>query len=255
MKFGEKLIKLRKEKALTQEELAEKLGVEKATIETWEEGTVRPDMDKLIQISNFFNVDLENLQNDNLDIGTKIKSKGRAKNINTVLVIVIIVGIILCLGFVIKFIFFKNTVDLFEKIFNTSHSLEESINSSNISDTAKKIIRKGEKSSFNFDFETRVGTQNTSGVEFLLDDVNTNNKKNKDEIVTVTYNGKTTSDESEIIAIKYSLDSSKKYEVTCDYDEEGYIYNVNIIEIDSSSSITDQLEKMKQEAEKLKDAI
>ena len=47
MKFEEKLIKLRKEKLLSQEELGEKLDVTRQTISKWELGQSKPDMEKL----------------------------------------------------------------------------------------------------------------------------------------------------------------------------------------------------------------
>ena len=59
MKFEEKLIKLRKEKALSQEELGEKLNVTRQTISKWELGQSKPDMDKMKDMSNLFGVSLE----------------------------------------------------------------------------------------------------------------------------------------------------------------------------------------------------
>ena len=64
MKFNEKLIKLRKEKLLSQEELAEKLGVTRQTISKWELEQTTPDMDKLQQISKLLvlpTLDLDSL--------------------------------------------------------------------------------------------------------------------------------------------------------------------------------------------------
>ena len=51
MKFNEKLVKLRKENFLSQEELAEKLGVTRQTISKWEQGLSVPDSDMLLSIS------------------------------------------------------------------------------------------------------------------------------------------------------------------------------------------------------------
>ena len=64
MKFEEKLIKLRKEKLLSQEELGEKLDVTRQTISKWELGQSKPDMDKMKDMSNLFGVSLEELTND-----------------------------------------------------------------------------------------------------------------------------------------------------------------------------------------------
>ena len=59
MKFEEKLIKLRKQNALSQEELAEKLNVTRQTISKWELGQSKPDMDKLIELSKLFEMSLD----------------------------------------------------------------------------------------------------------------------------------------------------------------------------------------------------
>ena len=52
--LSEKLYELRKEKKLSQEELAEKLNVARQTISKWENGTTVPDTNNLIEISKIF---------------------------------------------------------------------------------------------------------------------------------------------------------------------------------------------------------
>lgn len=64
MKFSEKLQKLRKEKNITQEALADKLNVTRQAVSKWESGTAIPDTEKLIQISKIFDVSLDELIND-----------------------------------------------------------------------------------------------------------------------------------------------------------------------------------------------
>lgn len=61
MKFNERLIKLRKEKALSQEELGEKLNVTRQTVSKWELGQTTPDMDKLMEMAKLFNVTTDEL--------------------------------------------------------------------------------------------------------------------------------------------------------------------------------------------------
>ena len=46
MKFNEKLIKLRKEKGLSQEGLADKLDVSRQSVSKWESGQTYPEIDK-----------------------------------------------------------------------------------------------------------------------------------------------------------------------------------------------------------------
>ena len=64
MIFSEKLQLLRKNKGLTQEELAEKLSVSRQAVAKWEAGQVYPDIFNLIQISNLMNVSVDYLVRD-----------------------------------------------------------------------------------------------------------------------------------------------------------------------------------------------
>ena len=64
MKFNEKLIMLRKQHNLSQEQVAEKLGVARQTISKWELGETTPEMDKLIMISELYNITLDELMKE-----------------------------------------------------------------------------------------------------------------------------------------------------------------------------------------------
>lgn len=59
MNFGENLQKLRKEKNISQEQLAEELQVSRQTVGKWENGVTYPETECLIQISNFFGVSID----------------------------------------------------------------------------------------------------------------------------------------------------------------------------------------------------
>lgn len=63
MTFGEKLQKLRKTKGMSQEELAEQLGVSRQAVSRWELGTVTPDVANVVGISKLFNVSTDYLLN------------------------------------------------------------------------------------------------------------------------------------------------------------------------------------------------
>ena len=58
-KIGNYLKELRKQKGLTQEELSEKLGVSRRSVSRWETGSNLPDLDILIELSDFYDVDLK----------------------------------------------------------------------------------------------------------------------------------------------------------------------------------------------------
>ena len=61
MEFGEKLQELRKNKNLTQEELADALYVSRTAISKWESGRGYPSIDSLKEISGFFGVSIDDL--------------------------------------------------------------------------------------------------------------------------------------------------------------------------------------------------
>ena len=61
LKTGAYLRKLRNQKKLTQEELAEKFGVTRRTVSRWETGNNLPDIDILIEMSEFYDVELKEL--------------------------------------------------------------------------------------------------------------------------------------------------------------------------------------------------
>ena len=61
MEFNEKLQELRKQKELTQEELAEKLYVSRAAVSKWESGRGYPNIESLKAIAKFFSVTVDEL--------------------------------------------------------------------------------------------------------------------------------------------------------------------------------------------------
>ena len=61
MEFNQKLQELRKQKGLTQEELAEKLYVSRTAISKWESGRGYPNIESLRAIAKFFSVTLDDL--------------------------------------------------------------------------------------------------------------------------------------------------------------------------------------------------
>ena len=61
MEFNNKLYELRKQKGFSQEELANRLNVSRQTISKWEVGESTPDMEKLVAISDLFEISLDEL--------------------------------------------------------------------------------------------------------------------------------------------------------------------------------------------------
>lgn len=75
MKFCDKLPKLRKQNNITQEQLADKMGVSRQAVSKWEQGISIPDMDKMIQLCNILNCTLEDLLDDGVIEDNKNQTK------------------------------------------------------------------------------------------------------------------------------------------------------------------------------------
>ena len=63
VRIGTFLQTLRKEKGMTQEQLAEQMGVARRTVSRWETGSNMPDLDLLMEISDLYEVDLREMLN------------------------------------------------------------------------------------------------------------------------------------------------------------------------------------------------
>ena len=59
--FEQRLYRLRKERGISQEELADIVGVSRQAVQKWESGASQPNMDNLVAISTYFGVTLDYL--------------------------------------------------------------------------------------------------------------------------------------------------------------------------------------------------
>ena len=77
MKLSEKIVNLRKARNMSQEELAEKLGVSRQAVSRWEVGSALPDASNILQLSKLFGVSADYLLNDDYkgEAPAPIKSK------------------------------------------------------------------------------------------------------------------------------------------------------------------------------------
>lgn len=105
--FSKIIKKLRIENKLTQKEFAEKLGVTYQAVSKWENGKNMPDIMLLKEISNIFNIDIDELLTG--------KKKNNNRNI-------LIIGLILLFSIIILFVFIitKNTSDFEFKTITSS---------------------------------------------------------------------------------------------------------------------------------------
>lgn len=61
MNIGEKIFELRKEKKLSQEEVADKLNVTRQTVSKWETNQSLPDFDKIVPLCDLFEISTDEL--------------------------------------------------------------------------------------------------------------------------------------------------------------------------------------------------
>ena len=66
MKFADNLKKIRKRKNISQEELAEKVGVSRQSVSKWETSEAYPEMNNILELCKIFHCNIGELVNDNM---------------------------------------------------------------------------------------------------------------------------------------------------------------------------------------------
>lgn len=74
MNLSENLKEIRKRNSLSQEQLAEKLGVSRQAVSKWELGQSYPEMDKMLLICKMFNYNIDELMNKNITENNQSKN-------------------------------------------------------------------------------------------------------------------------------------------------------------------------------------
>lgn len=77
MTFKEKIIKLRKQKGLTQDDFASAVGVSRQAVYKWESGQSYPEAQKLLEIKKLFDISIDDLLDDSFDVIVPEKKKRR----------------------------------------------------------------------------------------------------------------------------------------------------------------------------------
>ncbi len=85
-----------------------------------------------------------------------------------------------------------------------------------------------DKNTFNFPFKNYSGVKKGIFIKNLLDEVIASNNANKDYAITVIFGETKTSNNDEIRALKDQLEELTEYEVTLDYDSNGYIAKITV---------------------------
>lgn len=108
--MGNKILELRKQNHMSQEQLAEKIGVARQTISKWELGETSPDIEQSKKLAQIFQVSLDELVQNNM------VSKNSNKIISTKLILnilkIILLIIVICLLILVATIYFKDYFDV-----------------------------------------------------------------------------------------------------------------------------------------------
>ena len=80
MNFSNNLKKLRKEKGLSQEELAEKLNVSRQSVSKWESGATYPEMDKVLLICKLFDCNINEIMHEDVSQVSEVKESKNVFN-------------------------------------------------------------------------------------------------------------------------------------------------------------------------------
>ena len=120
MDLGKKIIAMRNEKNLSQEQLAEKLNVTRQTISNWENGKFYPDIDSLVNLSKFFNVSLDNLLSYDDKVLDYLKDSTDIVKSNKNILYAVLLNILLIIAFVIVGIIFNKSTSIIIIIFTVS---------------------------------------------------------------------------------------------------------------------------------------
>ena len=95
MDLGNKILKLRKEKGYSQEELAEKLGVTRQTISNWEPSSTHPNPEQLKGLSKILNVSIDELLDNDIKAVIEEKVSNTEKLAGIIIKILKVFGILI----------------------------------------------------------------------------------------------------------------------------------------------------------------
>ena len=120
MDLGKKIIEMRKNKNLSQEQLAEVLNVSRQTISNWENGKFYPDIDALVKLSKCFIISLDDLLASDSNILNHLKVSTDIVRSNKNILYAILLNIFLIILFVIAGILLEESIAIIMIIFTIS---------------------------------------------------------------------------------------------------------------------------------------
>jgi len=241
MKFNEKLLKLRKENALSQEELGEKLNVTRQTVSKWELGETTPEMEKLVEMAKLFNISVDELikETDAKEDAKNEAKKDKTANANKTPVIILVIVLIALFGFLgYKIVTgitgaFSEPFKMFSSISNITIDDAKNL----VGDNLDKITSIGQQLE-DLENKTTKNSKYKNLYSGLLSQVRTENaikevikdNLNNERTITVTYNDKEYSEAKDLTDLIKILNKDE-YLITLDYDSDGYLNKLNISDV------------------------
>ena len=269
MDLGNKIIKLRKMKGMSQEELGYAVNVTRQTVSKWELGTTTPDYTSLKELSRVFEVSIEVLTNNEKELDdetntqstlNEYKSNSNSKNSKSKF---FIIGIIIILVFTGAMIIvnknkeekvekektgflsiFTSVPEKFEEIYNKVFGIIDTA-TEKIEESEKEFDQQKEKmgkAMFNMQF-LETGKQKGLFIENIASNIQNSNSKNEKQIA-LTYNGKEIATPEEYKEVTLSISKDKEYYISHEYDEEGYINEMIIEEIEKEPEVSSMDKKV-----------
>lgn len=95
MKIGEKIKNERIKNNWTQEDLATKIHVSRSTISSWEVGRNYPNLEIVVELSDLFQISLDQLLREDIDMIKDTTKKIRQRNFYRVASIILFIAVIL----------------------------------------------------------------------------------------------------------------------------------------------------------------
>lgn len=175
MNFSDNLIKLRKGKSWSQEDLAEKLGISRQAVSKWEVGTSKPDIDNIIKISKLFEVSIDELVNNEIVRTEAISINVKRKSKKDVLLvwlrrIVIVLIIIYFINVIYKFamLFTITQAELKYKELDNYHYVVTKYDNDGIIEKEECWYKDGISKTINIDNRTDSPIERTTCIDYNL---------------------------------------------------------------------------------------
>ena len=159
MEIGNKIVELRKKNGLSQEELAEKVGVARQTISKWELGETSPDLKQSKELSRIFNVSLDELVDNDIK-NILVEKTSNTEKLAGLILKLIRFGFICIIAFIILYIIaFIGYKNYREK------------NSGRLMDVSIKCILHDETYSYEFRYYEETGQIKEAGGDGYLSNI------------------------------------------------------------------------------------